>query len=246
MRIVVSLLYSFSMVFSFSLVFSLPAFAQNTGGIFPPLVNEGHRSLQYRATIDPDNAADETGFAQRLHYQQAIDGDFMWRVVGQTRKTTASDLDFDFVQAELFWQITPDKQKYQSALRFDARYRGDNRPEQFGFNWTNQFKLGPNWSARAIGLTAVQTGDNSADGIFLQTRGNLYRKIQGGHTIGLEMFNNYGNSKDIGSFDDQSHTLGPFISTPIAENLAIYGGAQFGLSKVAADTELRFWVTRGF
>lgn len=237
---------SFIAFLSCNLIFSLPAFAQNTGGIFPPTVNEGHKSLQYRATIDPDNTAGETGFAQRLHYQQAINGDFMWRVVGQTRKTAASDLDFDFVQAELFWELTPDGKKHQSGLRFDARYRGDNRPEQFGLNWTNQFKLNEKWSARAIGLTALQTGDNSANGIFLQTRGNLFRKIQGGHTVGLEMFNNYGNSKDIGSFDDQSHTLGPFISTPIAENLALYGGAQFGLSKAAADTELRFWVTQGF
>ena len=225
---------------------SLPALAQNTGGIFPPVINDGHKSPQYRATIDPDNASGETGFAQRLHYQQAIDGEFMWRVVGQTRKTDASDLDFDFVQAELFWQITPDEKKHQSGLRFDARYRGDDRPEQFGLNWTNQFKLGGNWSARAIGLTAVQTGDNSASGIFLQTRGNLYRKVSGKHTVGVEMFNNFGNSKDFGKFKEQSHTFGPFISTPVADNLALYGGAQFGISGAAADTELRFWVTRGF
>ena len=235
----------FSIFFIF-MCLSLPAFAQNTGGVFPPVVNEGHKSLQYRATIDPDNTNDETGFAQRLHYQQAIDGEFMWRIVGQTRKTDASDLDFDFVQAELFWQITPDEKKHQIGLRFDARYRGDDRPEQFGLNWINEFKLNDNWSARAIGLTALQTGDNSPSGIFLQTRGNVFRKIEGGHTIGLEMFNNYGSSKDIGSFNDQSHTIGPFISTPIADKLSLYGGAQFGISSAAADTELRLWLTQGF
>ena len=65
-----------------SLFVTTSAFAQNTGGIFGPVVNEGHSSLQYRATVDPNNSAGDTGFAQRLHYQRAINTDFMWRVVG--------------------------------------------------------------------------------------------------------------------------------------------------------------------
>lgn len=230
-----------------TLLMATSAFAQNTGGIFGPVVNDGHRSLQYRATVDPDNAAGDTGFAQRLHYQQAINTDFMWRVVGATRKTPSTDVDFDFVQAELFWELTDDAAKnYRTGLRFDARYRGDNRPEQFGLNWTNQAKLDENWTARGILLTAVQTGDNSVGGVFFQTRANLYRKIQGNHTIGLEMFNNYGTSKEPASFSDQSHTIGPFISTPIGDGFSIYGGAQFGVSRAAADTELRFWLTKSF
>lgn len=37
------------------------AAAQNTGGVFPPMVNEAHESAQYRIAINPDNAAGETG-----------------------------------------------------------------------------------------------------------------------------------------------------------------------------------------
>lgn len=232
--------------FFISLLLSSQVLAQNTGGVFGPVVNADHKALQYRITLDPDNAAGETGLAQRLHYEQSINSKVMWRVVGQLRKTAASDTDFDFVQGEVFWQITPDDQDYQTGLRFDARYRGDNRPEQFGLNWMNQFKLGGGWSARALALTAVQTGNNSADGVFLQTRGNLYRKIDGGHTIGFELYNNFGNSENIGSFKDQGHTIGPFVSTPIGNGVSLYGGALFGLSEAAADTELRFWVTKGF
>ena len=72
----------------------LYAMAQNTGGVFPPDVNEGHKSAQYRIAANLDNDR----FAQRLHYQQAIDGDLMWRIVGQTRETATSDFDFDYVQ----------------------------------------------------------------------------------------------------------------------------------------------------
>ena len=47
----------------------------NTAGVFPPVVNEEHRSMQYRITIDPDSGA----WGTRLHYQQSLDGSVMLR-----------------------------------------------------------------------------------------------------------------------------------------------------------------------
>lgn len=229
------------------LIIGLPnSYAQNTGGVFGPVVNEDHKLWQYRITIDPDNANETVGLAQRLHYEQSINGRTMWRVVGQLRKTNSSDLDFDFVQGELFWQMTEDSAPLQSGLRFDARYRGDNRPEQFGLNWMNQVSLGEGWTARAVALSAIQTGDNAADGVFLQTRGNIFTRLDGGQTLGFELYNNFGNSKSFGSFKDQGHTFGPFISAPVGQGLSVYGGALFGLSEAAADTELRLWVTKSY
>ena len=226
------------------LSFATPSFAQNTGGIFGPVVNEGHKSWQYLATIDPDNAAGNLGFAQRLHYQQAINGELMWRVVGQTKKTAASDLDFDFLQAELFWQITPDKQDYQTGLRFDATLRNDNRPEQLGLHWTNQWRFAEGWQARAIAMSGVQLGDNSTDGVFLQGRSHIQKSIDGGKAIGIEMFNNFGSTENLGSFKDQNHTLGPYITVPIGNNFSIFAGSLFGLSKATADNEFRLWLTK--
>ncbi len=194
-----------------SYAFTSPAFAQNTGGVFGPVVNEGHKSVQYRATLDPDNAAGETGFAQRLHYQQAINNDLMWRIIGATRKTDSSDFDFDFVQAELFWDLTPeDSQPFQTGVRFDARLRDGDRAEQLGFNWMNQWAIGDAWEARALGLTSIEIGDTAADGAALQTRFHLLRRFEGRRSFGLEMFNNYGRTDDVGSFDEQNHTIGPF------------------------------------
>jgi hypothetical protein len=69
------------------------ALAQNTGGIFSPIVNEGHKSVQYRVTYDPDT----DGISQRVHYQQAINGNLMWRGLVSARKSNESDVDFDFV-----------------------------------------------------------------------------------------------------------------------------------------------------
>jgi hypothetical protein len=227
-------------------LFAAPAFAQNTGGVFPAQVNEGHRSLQYRIAIDPENTQDELGFAQRLHYQQSINGDLMWRVIGQTRKTANSDFDLDYLQAELFWELSDEADKHKTGLRFDARVRDDNRAEQFGVNFMKQFNFDNGWTARAVGLTSIQTGDNASDGVNLQTRGQLAKRLESGMTVGLEMYNAYGNTGSIGGFNDQNHTIGPFISLPVTKNISVFGGPLFGLSDAAPDVEARLWITRGF
>ncbi len=223
-----------------------PAAAQNTGGVFGPGVTEGDRTVQYRIGIDPDGANDEAAIAQRIHYQQAINGDWRWRVVAQARKTNESDVDFDFIQTELAWQISPDGQDYQTGLRFDATLRDDDRAHQLGVNWINQWKLAEGWQARALTLTSVQVGNDARDGIFAQTRFNVSKKLDSGASLGVEMFNFYGYTGDIPDFEDQRHSVGPFISTKLTEDVSIFAGALFGITDASPDNELRLWVSRGF
>ena len=225
-------------------LFSSTSFAQNTGGVFSPIVNAGHKSIQYRAAVEPDNKAGEVGFAQRFHYQEAINGDFMWRLIGQSRKTDVTDFDFDYVQAELFWDLSEDKQRYHTGLRFDARLRDGERANQIGVNWINQYKLGNNWYGRAVLLTSTQVGENSVNGMHLETRWQLAKRIQGGQSLGIEMYNTFGNTRDFGDFDEQSHTIGPIFVSPLIPGWSLFTGALFGVSDAAPDSEFRFWLTR--
>lgn len=230
-----------------SLTASAQALAQNTGGVFGPIVNEDHKAIQYRITVDPEDAAGELGFAQRLHYEQSINDAFMWRIVGQTRKTVDSDFDFDYLQGELFWQLTHDTARNQMGFRLDGRVRSDNRPNQVGLNWMTQFDLGDDWHARALALSTAQFGDNAADGVFLESRFNIYKRFDTGFTAGLEMFNKLGNTDDeVGIFKTEGHSIGPFVSAPLTRDVSIFAGALFGISDVAADEELRLWITKTF
>ena len=220
---------------------ALPAMAQNTGGIFPPDINEGHRSAQYRIAGNLDTNT----FAHRLHYQQAVNGDVMWRLIGQTKETDRSDFDFDFVQAELFWQISPDEKAYRSALRFDVRLRDDNRPHHLGLNLSQQWDFALGWTARIVALSAVQFGDNNAKGISLSPRAHLSRKLDNGFNIGLEYYGNFGTTENF-SVSKTGQAAGPFISTKIAEKTSVIAGVQFGLNDAAPNTDLRLWMTQGF
>ncbi len=220
---------------------SLSAAAQNTGGVFPPSVDEGHKSAQYRSAYNVDN----DNFNQRLHYQQAINGDFMWRIIGQTRETATSDFDFDFVQAELFWELSPEDTPYRHGVRFDARLRDDNRPHQLGFNWIHQWKFGEGWTGRLVGLSSFQFGDNDADGIFISPRAHLSRKLDNGLSLGVEYYGNFGSTEDF-TVKNTGQTVGPFVSTKIADKTSVMAGVQLGLNDAAPDADLRLWVTQGF
>ncbi len=216
--------------------------AQNTGAVFRPGVTEGHSSAQYRATFDPDS----DGFAQRVHYQQSLNGDLMWRVVGGTRKTMDSDFDPDFLQAELFWELSEDEDTWRTGFRFDLGARTDNRPANFGMHWTNQIALGDAWTARFIVLSGFDFGENSRDGIFLQTRASIAKKLDNGVSLGAELYNFYGSTSNFGGFEEQRHQVGPFASIPLTDSLSVYCGALFGVSNATPDQELRLWLTKSF
>lgn len=216
------------------------AAAQNTGGVFPPTVNDGHKSFQYRLTVSENERS-----AQRAHYQEALSDDFMWRVVGQI-KSNDGKTDFDYLQGELFWDFSEKGDIWAQGVRFDARVRDKNRPHQVGLNWMHQFKLSDTLTARALALSSYQFGDNAADGIFLQTRGNLIYKASDKLNLGVELYNSYGSTENFQSFKDSQQQFGPFLSFPLRGNTSIYLNALLGLSKAAPDADLRVWVTQGF
>lgn len=224
-------------------IFSGTAQAQATGGVFPPNVNEGHRSVQYRAAYNPDTE----GFASRLHYQQALDGDFMLRGLIQTRKTDDSDLDIDFVQAELFWDLSEDTDKWRTGVRFDARLRTEGRPGLLGAHWMNRWALSDDWDGRFVVLSAVNVGDDAPDGVFLQTRGALNYSGFDGVGTGVELFSAYGSTDDFAStFDEQRHAIGPTLNVKLGDGVSLFGGPLFGLTDATPDVDWRVWITKGF
>ncbi len=221
---------------------SFSAHAQNTSGVFSPVVDEGERSAQYRLGFDPDSDA----LAHRFHYQEALNGELRWRFVGQFRRTDDSDVDFDFARLELLLQVTPDDQDYQSALRFEARYRSDDRPGDIGVLWTHQWPLGDGWRLRLVGDLGREIGPDEDDGFTLGSRAEISRKLTSGPRIGVRLFSDYGSTEDFRDFDEQSHEIGPVASFDVSGDWSLLTGALFGLTDASADVQFKLWVTRDF
>ena len=217
-----------------------PSAAQNMGGVFGPVVDEGHRSIQYRNAYDLDSH----GFAQRLHYQHALTGDSMLRIKIQAHKTPASRTDTDFVQGELFWQLADISDRWQHGLRFDVRVRTEGRPVTLGLNWTNQLEFGDRWQARFLVMTGIDVGEGAAGDVLLQTRASVYRAASDRLRLGVELYSAYGALDEIPSFDAQRHQAGPALVARIGAGWQLYSGVLFGLSGAAADTQARIRLTR--
>lgn len=225
-----------------ALVVSPIAYAQNTSGVFGPVIDEGERGWEYRATYEPDSE----GLAQRVHYQQALNGELRWRAVAQVRKTDDSDVDLDYLRGEIVWQVTPDDQKYQSGFRFEGRYRFNDRPGDVTVHWANQWKHIDNWTMRFIVGATQQIGNDPADGLQIQTRASAMTSLSDGPKIGLELFSEYGSTSDWLDADEQEHEFGPVAVWKLNEDWNLYSGALFGLTDASADSQLRFRLSKGF
>lgn len=218
------------------------ASAQSTGGVFGPGVTEGHLSANYRLAFDPD----DSDLAQRAHVQAAINTRLMGRVLAQVRHPGSDTTEFDFVGAELFWQLTPDGSTLQTGVRFDGRLRGQGRPGFLGLNWTNQYNFNSQLHARFVVLGAIDVGSEARDGIFLQTRGRLNFRFRAGPQFGAELFSGYGSTADLRSFDDQSHQLGPHLDVPVGAGWSLFTSVLFGATEASDDLNLKLWVTKSF
>ena len=219
-----------------------PAFGQNNAGVFGPVVNEGHRSWQYRAAYDFDSYA----FAQRFHYQQSLNGDVMLRGIVQTSKTDDSRVDFAFFKGEVFWQLADISDGWQHGVRFDVLLRSEGRPAILGLNWTNQFRLGERWTSRVVVLAATDIGDGASGDVVMQTRASVVYSASNGLRPGLEMFNVYGAIDNMPSFNSQLHQAGPTLSLDLGDNWQFFSSVLFGLTGAAPDTQARFWLNRPF
>lgn len=217
-----------------------PASATNTGGVFGPVVNDNHRSTQYRIAYDEETEA----LAHRLHYQQSVNDDLMWRGVVQQRKPDGQSTDFDYFQAELFWQLKDVNNGWKQGLRFDARLRDGDRPNQVGINYMHDFIIDDKWSARALFLTVKQFGSNARSGIIVETRGAIHYRATPKTQVALSLFSNYGSTSDLAGFDDQTHQIGPTFSFNFDGGWQLVAGYLAGVTDRTPDHNVRLWLTK--
>ncbi|MEO1038960.1 MAG: transporter [Pseudomonadota bacterium] len=221
--------------------------AQTVGGVFGPDVNETNRELEYRGGFAPEDGASRSN--HRLHYQQALDDTWRLRGVIQYADPAGGDFEPVFFQLELLHQIVERTASgFSSALRYDVRFsEGDDRSHQLGVNWTNQWLLDDGWRVRAILLFDHDVGDRARDGLFVETRVGVSKRLDSGLRLGVESFNAYGNTDaGFGRFDDQRHRVGPTLSGSFNAQWGFHLAALFGLSDAANDDDYQIRLTRRF
>ena len=222
--------------------------AQSTTNVYSSVVNPVQQNIEYRMALVPEDGSTPSRFRERLHYQRPFKEHFRWRGVIQGSDTVNGELELEWFQAELQWQIrNTSEHGWDSALRFDARLSKDGiNPDRYGINWSNQFSLGGPWQARAILLTTRDIGSRARSGVLIRTWTQLRYRLQNGSNVALEMFNSYGRTPSFGSFQKQKHQIGPAFIGRFENGLSYNLGMRFGVSDSASDVDLRFFLGKSF
>lgn len=223
------------------------AHAQNAAGVFGPKVNDGFRAFEYRFSSSGPSEGSATPWVQRAHWEQALNGRLQARLGVQWRDRSAdTETEFQFLRAMLFVEAGQPTPGWTTGFRFDARVRNGSSPDELAAHWTNQFDLGPKTFARFNVMSFFEISENAPDGPVIETRSSLFRRLDGGHAVGLELYNNYGELGRFRTVDEQYHELAPVISWSLPGPYALYTSVGIGLSDGAPDSSIRLRLTRRF
>lgn len=239
MRVLLSLLLTFGL--------TSVAAANNTSGVFGPVVNIDDHGIQYRAAAILDGSGgDDFDWGQRFHYEKSVSGSLRLRGIIATRETASTEIDFDFARIEAVLQVTPDDQDYQSGVRFEGRLRGDGRADEVRANWINQWSLGEGWRARAIMMNTYQVAQRTNDELQFAGRFGLSRKIPSGIRLGVHSFVDFGDTGGIRVLNGNDAEIGPFVSFDLTDSVDVYLGTLHGLTDSSDDNQLRLFVGKSF
>ena len=222
-----------------ALIFCSTATA-NTAGVFPPVVQEGHRSLQYRIALEPDAGAVGT----RIHYQQSLDGDVMVRGIVHASESANGHSRVDFVQGELFWDLSEDTDQLRHGFRFDARARGRGESASLSLNYGLQYQLSPKWQARSVILNTRSFGGGATTDVKLQVRSQLSYRASQAISLNLEYYSQLGAIDNFNPWKDQKHQIGPSVNWQIADDWTLHGGLLSSMNDGAPDLVYRMWITK--
>lgn len=232
--------------FTGALLATAPAYAQNTSGVSGSDVKAGDQEFEYRAAFAPEYDGKPSAFAHRLSYKQAFDGSWSAKIIALQSERGGGSLEFRSVSIEVVKQFleSEDTGGWDSAFRVDGLIpTEDNRPGRVRAAWLNSVDFGDGWQVRGNIYMGREIGDLAKDGLTLETREELTRKLENGMRIGAQMFDNFNTTAHLGSFDEQRHQLGPVIKGKLSKHLGYNAGVLFGISDKAPDTDFRLFVT---
>jgi hypothetical protein len=237
-------------------VFGLLAFAPSakaqslTGNVGSAGVTAGEHAVEARFGVDDEGAA-----GARAHYDYAFTGWYQLRLIGAFAKPDDDDWDFSSFTIEnwLQWrEEADDNSGFNGGVRFAYSIAGDGDPDEAEVRLTLTDKFAQDWEWRANVIGEMEVGDNSADGVFLETRGQLTRGFDftalGSQDwrFGAEIFSEFGNTTDIPGFDDQAHQIGPVVKTSWENGVYLQSAVRFGVTEGADDSMFKIFVGREF
>lgn len=223
-----------------------PLMAANTTGVFSPEVKAGSKAFEYRFSGTEEDG--DTGWAQRFHYQQALNDAWRWRLIAAFSDPDGGDFEYKYGRLEVLWQFFEDEDAgWDSALRFEYQLAdGDDEPSRARIAWAGKWNFDSGMELRANVLTGRQFGPDASDGWLLGLRSQMTWPVTSRIRLGVETFSDLNDSRNFGSWSDQEHQIGPVLKAKIGDDWKLLASWLVGANDATDDHDFRLHLIRSF
>ena len=228
-----------------------PTYAQSlTGNVGSAGVTDGEQAFEARIGFNDDGDA-----AGRVHYDYSFNDWYQLRIIGSFSQPDGEDWDYTGITFENWFQWreeADDNSIFNGGLRFAYGFADDGGPDEAEVRFTITDKFADGWEWRTNVIAEIEAGDGSEGGVSLEARGQLSRALDvialGSEKwrLGMEVFSEFGNSRDIPDFDDQAHQIGPVVKVSWNNGVYLQSAVRFGLTDGSDDTMAKLFLGREF
>ena len=234
-----------------ALALSPEAKAQSlTGNVGSAGISDGEQSVETRFGINDAGDA-----AARIHYDYAATGWYQLLLISSFSRPDDEDWDFSAFTVENWLQWSEEARSgegFNGGFRLAYGFADGGGPDEAEVRLTITDKFAGAWEWRANAIGEVQTGSGSQGGVEIETRAQLTRAINTdmlgspGARFGVEIFSEWGNSRDIGGLDEQAHQIGPVLKLDWSNGVFLQSAIRAGLTEASDDAMFKVFIGREF
>lgn len=221
------------------------AFATNSN-VSGPSVGAGVADIEFRGGIEFDeNNADH--YRQRLHLDYGLNDTLALRIITRQEQREGGHLEYRATDVEARMQLFEDE-----AWGFDGGFKvayskadGDDGPDELTLYWLYEIKR-YGFSFRQNALVGTQFGEEADQTPTAELRWQALANIWENHSLGLEMFNDFGPVNEWTGYNEQGHRIGPVLKGKLAQGVNYQTGMLFGISDDAPDIGIKFFIGTSF
>lgn len=246
-------LYITSMVFAFMVSSTTIGFAASpTSFVSGAKISADQTSVEARFgySLDDESASLDDRFQMRQHIDHGFNDLYALRIITAQDDRKGSDLTHDSIGIENRFQIFNAKQHgWDGGFRLSYSAK-DSGADSIGANLIGEFKWNDDISSRHNITASHQVGDGSANGVAVGLRHQVMYKADisalAKSSVGVEMFNDFGNLDTQSGYSAQDHQIGPVMKGAFDNGISFETGYRLGISQTARDHIFKLGVAKSF
>ncbi len=212
-----------------------------------PSVTKGKSSIEARVVVDADKDSSKDGRVDtRIQYDHGFTDYYALRISATQKRAPNDKYRHNNVRVENRFQLFEAEQDgFDGGFRvLYSAYDGSQQPDELAVSLLAA-KTIADWALRTNVLFGNEIGKSSDDGLTAEWRWQAMYPVADVR-VGLEGFHELGRLNEGSGWEDQNHQLGLVMKGDFNDDWSYQTGYEHGISRVAPDHSVKFFLTRSF